>query len=360
MNLKNLWALVCFVASVFLFSSVRANNNYGYLNYGITLCGAEFGEQNLPGTLNVHYTYPTTADIDYFASKGINLIQLPFKWERMQRVPGGPFDATELSLLSKFVDDCAARNINVTLVLQNFGRYKINGVQHIVGGPVVTAAHLKDFWRKMAVAMMNKYNVFGFSLMTEPHDMGQYPWANTAQEAINGIREIDRVTTILVDGDNYSNPYTWIKYNDNLKNLYDPINKILFNAHCYFDEDYSGSYKRSYDACGANPMTGVERVKPFVEWLRNNNKQGFVGEYGVPKNDQRWLKVLDNFLDYLKMNNIGGCYWAAGAWWKDYHLSIQPVNNTDQPQLSVIAKYIQYKNKLNEGNIKREEFASLR
>ena len=311
-----------------------------YQSFGVTLCGAEFGENNLPGTYGVHYVYPQTTEIEYFASKGVQVIQLPFKWERIQRTLGGPLDTKELSLINKFVEDCAQHNIKVTLVLQNFGRYKINGIEHILGDNVVTVGHFKDFWRKMAVAMLDKYNVYAFSLMTEPHDMGKYSWATSAQQGILGIREVDRQTTILVDGDNYSNPETWAKYNDNLKFLYDPANKILFNAHCYFDQDHSGAYKKSYDACNANELTGVNRMINFVAWLKNNNKKGFVGEFGVPKNDVRWLKVMDKFLNYLKLNNIGGCYWAAGQWWKNYPLSIEPINNNDQPQMMVYSKYL--------------------
>ncbi|MFX7764252.1 hypothetical protein ABTK05_21565, partial [Acinetobacter baumannii] len=61
--------------------------------YGITLCGAEFGETNLPGTLGTHYTYPNTSEVAYFAAKGAKTIQLPFKWERIQRQLSGPLDA---------------------------------------------------------------------------------------------------------------------------------------------------------------------------------------------------------------------------------------------------------------------------
>ena len=124
-------------------------------------------------------------------------------------------------------------------MLQNFGRYQLDGVTYIVGSPIITAWDLADFWKKMARAMFDKQNVYAFSIMTEPHDMGSYNWANTVQQVITGIREVDRYTTILVDGDNYSNPATWEAYNDGLKNLVCPANKLMFNAHCYFDNDFS-------------------------------------------------------------------------------------------------------------------------
>ena len=51
---------------------------------GVNLAGAEFGS-NVPGVFGTDYTYPTHAEIDYYASKGLGVIRLPFLWERMQR-----------------------------------------------------------------------------------------------------------------------------------------------------------------------------------------------------------------------------------------------------------------------------------
>ena len=68
-------------------------------------------------------------------------------------------------------------------------------------------------------------------------------------------------------------------------------------------------------------------------------------EFGIPNNDSRWLTVMDNFLQYLNENNIGGCYWAAGRWWKDYPLSIEPTGSTDKPQMNLFAKYLGQNNK---------------
>jgi len=325
--------LLAFTMVIFFNTTFKAMSQSSSLMYGITLCGAEFGEKHLPGVLGVDSTYPNAKDISYFASKGVNLIQLPFKWERIQKVPGGLLDQTELGHINKFVDDCADNNIKVNLVLQNFGRYQLDGITYVVGSPVITAWDLADFWKRMARAMFDKQNIYGFSIMTEPHDMGSYSWANTVQQVINGIREVDRYTVILVDGDNYSNPVTWEAYNDGLKNLKDPANKLMFNANCYFDNDFSGTYANSYEAEGAYEWVGVERMRPFVEWLNKNNMKGYVGEFGIPKNDQKWVAVMHHFLEYLQMHNIGASYSAAGAWWKDYGLSIQPQNNVDQPQM---------------------------
>ena len=318
----------------------KAISQYSMNNNGITLCGAEFGEKQLPGILNLHYTYPTMKDIQYFALKGVKLIQLPFKWERIQQKLGGPLNQRELSLITQFVDNCAYFDVKVNLVLQNFGRYSINNTEYIVGSNEVTANHFADFWQKMAKAMISKLNVNAFTLMNEPHDMQGYNWGYTVQKVIYAIRMVDGITALIIDGENYSNPATWEYYNDNLKHLKDPSNNIYFNAHCYFDKDFSGRYKVSYDYVGANEWTGVMRIQPFINWLRKNNLKGYVGEFGIPKNDARWFKVMTNFLECLKRNNLKASYWAAGPWWKNYALSIQPENNQDQPQLLAFQKYL--------------------
>lgn len=96
----------------------------------------------------------------------------------------------------------------------------------------------------------------------------------------------------------------------------------------------------------AYPTIGIDRTRPFVEWLKTNNLRGFIGEYGVPGDDERWLVCLDNFLDYLSKENINGTYWAAGAQWNKYILSIHPDDNyqTDKIQLGVLTKYLETKN----------------
>lgn len=318
--------------------------------FGITLCGAEFGQSNLPGVLGKDYIYPTVHDIQYFNQKGAEIMQLPFRWERLQKKLGGPLDTAELGHINRFIDVCLQYGTKVILIMQNYGRYKIDGVEYIVGSPQVTQEHYRDFWKKFAEKFTYKINIYAYGIMSEPNNMQGYSWFDAAQKAIYAIREVDRHTTILVDGENFSNPSTWVAYNDMLKYLRDPINRIVFNAHCYFDRDFSGSYKESYENSGADEWTGVRRLKPFVDWLKQNRLRGYVGEFGVPKHDTRWLTVMNRFLEYIDANGLGGCYWAAGRWWNDYALSIQPKHGVDQPQLLVFQKYLQGFNTISASN----------
>ena len=85
----------------------------------------------------------------------------------------------------------------------------------------------------------------------------------------------------------------------------------------------------------------MERLRPFVKWLKANGLRGFVGEYGVPDNDPRWLVCLDHMLAYMQEQGVNGTYWAAGARWNNYILGVQPLDNytKDMPQMEVLVKY---------------------
>lgn len=310
--------------------------------FGVNLAAGEFGK--IPGVYGADYTYPTTAELDYFNSKGLKLIRLPFKWERLQPVMNAALDATELGRVMAVVDAANTRGMVILLDCHNYGRRNINGTNFIIGSAEVPVQAFRDYWTRMADAFKVKSNIWAYDLCNEPHDMLTTPtWFDIAQEAINGVRSTDLTTSIMVSGDGWSGAGLFGvpgSKSDVLKNLVDPSNKLIFQAHVYFDKDASGTYKNSYDLEQGYPQRGVDRVKPFVDWLKANNKKGFVGEYGVPANDSRWLVVLDNFLKYIRNNNINGTYWAGGPWWGTYQLSIEPDANGDKPQMAVVKNYL--------------------
>ena len=308
-------------------------------DFGVSLCGAEFGINNLPGKLNINYTYPTADEIKYFSQKGIHVVQLPIRWERIQKEIGGPLDAVEMKEIKSFLNSCHKEGISVIINLHNFGRYIRGNKELIIGSPQLPVTYFKDVWQKIAQELKGSGNIYAYDLMNEPHDMLFMPWSKIAQAGIEGIRQSDWQNPIMVEGDQYSTAGCWVRFNDELKYLKDPSSKIIFNAHCYFDYDNSGKYQRDFDHNNVNPYTGIQKVKPFVDWLLKNKFYGFVGEFGVPKTDSRWLIVLENFLNYLDKNNISGTYWAAGPWWKNYSLSIEPEDGQDQPQMAIYAKY---------------------
>jgi len=299
--------------------------------FGVNLAGAEFG--GTPGVCGKDYTYPGAAQFDYLKNKGVTLVRLPFKWERVQRELNGPLHAAELAQLDSCLGLARDRGIRVILDLHNYDRYK----GKLVGTPELPNAALADVWRKLAQHYKEETALFAYGLMNEPHDTRGL-WPAAAQAAVDAIREADKTNLILVSGDGWSGAWSWAKANADLS-IADPAGNYAFEAHQYFDKDGTGTYKQGYDKDGAHPEIGVERVKPFIEWLKARNARGFIGEFAVPDSDPRWLVVLDKFLAALKENGIGGTYWAAGPWWGKYPLSVEPRDGQDRPQMSILLKY---------------------
>jgi endoglucanase len=111
---------------------------------------------------------------------------------------------------------------------------------------------------------------------------------------------------------------------------------VIYEAHLYFDHNKSGRYTKSYEKEEGTPTIGIERLKGFRDWITERNAIGFVGEFGVPANDDRWLAALSNFTKHLREIQMSGCYWAGGPWWGDYPLSLEPKDGEDRPQMRAL------------------------
>lgn len=305
---------------------------------GVNLAGAEFGADKLPGVYDIDYTYPTEANLDYYNSKGLKLIRLPFLWERLQRSLWGNLDQTELGRIDVVVAAAKARGMQIILDPHNYDRYRLNGNLYLIGSSQVPTAAFKDFWTKLAAHYKNEKAIYAFSLMNEPHDTNG-TWTATAQAGLDGVRSSDTAHLVLVPGDAWSGAWSWKQNNGNLL-LKDPSNNLMYEAHQYFDRDSSGTYNETYDASEAYPMIGADRVQPFIDWLKTNQVRGIITEYGVPNYDPRWQVVLDNFLTKLDSAGIGGTYWAGGPWWGDYALSSEPGDGKDKPVITTLVKHL--------------------
>ncbi|GHU68666.1 cellulase [Bacteroidia bacterium] len=320
------------------------------LPFGVNLAGAEFGHgSKMPGEVNQDYFYPTIEDLDYWQSKQLALLRVPFKWERIQHETFGELTKSEVDVMKKLLQEAGKRNMQIILDLHNYGRRKTGATDYIIGSDSLPIEAFSSFWGQLVQALKGyEKSIYGYGLINEPHDMlASTPWARIAQAAIIEIRKYDNSTPIIVGGNHWSSADRWVNVSDELKYLYDPAHKLIFEAHVYFDEDASGVYRRSYEEEKANPYIGVERLRPFVKWLQENNFNGFVGEYGIPANDERWAVCLDHLLSYMQSQSINGTYWAAGAKWNNYILGVQPKNKykEDLPQVKVLTKYLETTNK---------------
>lgn len=334
--------LICAVA--YFLSSGRVISETGLsstslptFSRGINLSGAELNPDRIPGVMGKDYTYPPIQELDYYQRKGFDVVRLPFLWERLQPSLFGKLDEAELSRLKSFVAAAGARNMQVILSPHNFGRYRLSGKETLIGTTRVPIEAFDDFWHKVAAEFAGNDAVYALSLMNEPHDSWGL-WKRTAQAGLDAIRRADRKRLVLIPGDHWSDASRWQQYNDNLI-LDDPCSCIMYEAHQYFDFDDSGTYKLGYTLNGASPDRGVERVRPFVEWLKQHNLRGIITEFGVPNDDPRWLELVQRLLVYLAQENIPWVYWAGGPWWGNYPLSAEPKNGVDSPIMAVLTKH---------------------
>jgi endoglucanase len=323
---------------------------------GVDISGAEFGNNSIPGTLGHDYTFESESTFQYFGNKGLGLMRFAVLWERLQPTPSGPLDPTYLANLKQVIGWAKAHGGSIILDIHNYGRYSFNssgGVQTYIvdnagadGSVRITRNDLADLWRRLSSEFKFEGTVYGYDLMNEPHDMAGGNWKTISHAAVDAIRANQDDKLILVPGDSWSSGNRWLQVNGPTSWIQDPANNFAYEAHVYFDSDESGTYAKSYDTeLAANPnlaMVGQTRVSHFISWCATNKVRGIVDEYGIPGNEPRWNTVLDNFFTALDAAQMDGAYWAAGEWWGNYPLSVQPANNftVDRPQLPELLAHV--------------------
>ena len=312
--------------------ALASNIEYG----GVNLSGAEFGT-NLPGTFGSDYTYPTHSEVDYFVGKGMNIIRLPFLWERLQHSEYATLDSTELGRMDDFVSYATGKSASVLLDPHNYARYYSN----IIGTAAVPVSAFQDFWSKLAAHYKNNSRVI-FGLMNEPNTMMTELWRDDANAAIAAIRGAGASNLILVPGNAWTGASTWY---DNwygtpnatdMLTIVDPGNNYAFEVHQYLDSDSSGT-----SATCVSTTIGSQRLQAFTGWLRQNGKRGFLGEFAGAQNSTCYA-ALDDMLTFIDSNLdvwMGWTFWSAGPWWGDYMYSLEPSNGQDKPQMAILAKH---------------------
>jgi endoglucanase len=317
---------------------------------GVSLAGAEFGEGSLPGVYNIHYTYPTAAEVDYFVGKGMNTFRLPFRWERLQQTLNGPFNAAELGRLDAFVDYATGRGAYVVLDPHNYARY----YGSVIGGGAVPHFSFADFWSRLSNEYKDNEHVI-FGLMNEPNTMPTEQWRDAANAAIAAIRNTGATNLILVPGNAWTGAHSWLQNwygtpNANVMlGIVDPGDNFAFEVHQYLDDNSSGGSSQIVSA-----TIGQERLADFTDWLHANNRKGFLGEFAVANStigtsgSQIGDEAIDNMLDYMETNGdvwLGWTWWAAGPWWGNYMFTLEPTNlgqpnQTDRPALAVLQPHL--------------------
>ncbi|KAF7595984.1 hypothetical protein BBP40_004130 [Aspergillus hancockii] len=226
----------------------------------------------------------------------MNIFRISFLMERLAR--GSltcSFDEEYLHNLTAVVDSVTGTGSHAVLDPHNYGRYN---------GQIITAtSDFETFWKNLAGRFKGNARVI-FDTNNEYHDMDQGLVLRLNQAAIDGIRAAGATEQfIFVEGNSYTGAWKWAEVNDNLKNLNDPQNKIVYEMHQYLDADGSGTA----ESCVSGTI-GEERLTALRSGLRTTTRLELSYLAG---NTAVWKGVL---------------WWAAGPWWNNYTFNMEPPN----------------------------------
>jgi hypothetical protein len=337
---------------------------------GVNLSSASGGK--VPGTFGTDYMYPRMEDLYYFKAKGVKLIRFPFRAARVvEDLNNIKVDAdaakSDIAAMKAVVAEAERLGMWIFLDAHDYAERTINDVQYKLGEGEYTIEKFGKMWGAIANEFKDYTNIWGYDLQNEPKVTAQV-LVEAYQAAIDEIRKVDQNAQIIVEGTNWASAYEWIygdrsdkqypeystevawSYKANspwlLNNLVDPQDKIVFQAHGYFDQDNSGTYQKAY-----SDVDWRKRFKPFLEWCKTNNKRALFGEFGVPYNghstgDERYMTVLDEALQFFREYQINATYWCAGAMYEANSLSCQPDKNAlygnyakEKSTMKVLEKY---------------------
>lgn len=304
---------------------------------GINLSGGEFYGPK-PGIVPVYgknFIYPSPAEFDYFAAKGMNVFRLPFLWETLQPVPDQALNPEEADRLQEVVTGATRKGLTVLLDPHDYARY----FGKIIGSPGASNAAFADFWGRLAARFRSNPRVW-FGLMNEPHDLPADQWRDAANAAIAAIRKAGAKNLILVPGTAWTGAHSWVSSGNGeaMLGIVDPQQHYLVEVHQYLDADNSGTHSEA-----VNTTIGSERLLQFTLWCRQHHQRGFLGEFGAADNPIA-AQATDDMLTFMERNRdvwVGFTWWSAGPWWGDYQFTLEPKDGKDRPQLAFLLPHLQ-------------------
>lgn len=292
---------------------------------GVAVAGLEFTPHVLQGVLDKHYTQNKVEDYQYLASKRFDHVRLPFQWERL--VVNDVFQEDYWSYIMNNITWAEQNNLSIVLDCHNYGRY--NG--EILTSPI----KLFSLWSEISKRLEGNNTVVAYDLMNEPHD--QPDFIPIYQAVVDGLRDFGESRWLIVQRNNHANAH---RPTDDMRLINDPLDRIVYSAHYYCDDNHSGFYGQAFKDVNYNKIE--DELTPFLEWCRERNVPCYLGEIAVPDNDPRWLECLEKIL-FLCGSDIAWNYWAIGDWYQNKEgLTIKDGN--ERPQMSVLKNYVTKRN----------------
>ena len=216
---------------------------------------------------NRDYWYPGIArdsvsgqnSFEYLHGRGVRLVRLGFRWERIQPTLDASFEATEIARYKASVDAAGAAGLRVVIDVHNYGSYYFADGRQPLNSPRLTGEHFEDLWQRLSYNFANHPAVAAYDLMNEPFNrdgivasvgrQAARTWEDLTKRVVDNVRAQGDTTAIAVPV--YAGmgevPSThpggpWIQKDKN----------VLYTVHQYFDHYYGpgtggGKYRQSYD-----------------------------------------------------------------------------------------------------------------
>ncbi|KAJ4365026.1 hypothetical protein N0V83_008642 [Neocucurbitaria cava] len=316
MLFKNLMAAATLASTAFAAPAEKRQAANKLKFFGINESGAEFGEKNFTGVYGKEFIWYDLNTIDQFMNQGMNMFRLNFLMERL--TPNsltGAFDPLYLGNLTQQVNHITQKGAYAMIQPHNYGRF--------LGNIINDTAAFKTWWTNVAAVYKDNPLVV-FDTNNEYHDMEQQLVFNLNQAAIDGVRAAGAKTQYITpEGNSWTGAWTWVSSGNaaSMVNLKDPEDKLIYQMHQYLDTDGSGT-----SATCVSATIFKERLQVATKWLKDNKKQGLIGEYAAGNNAQ-CISALKDGLAYMAQNTdvwTGALWWAAGPWWGDYIYNMEP------------------------------------
>lgn len=119
--------------------------------FGVNLSAGE-NPLRSPDRYGFDYVYPSDADLAYYKSKGIDLVRVPFHWERIQPRLYQELNPDEMQRWSDLFARFERLGMRIIPDLHNYARRKADGTDHIIGQPQAPRSAYEDAWRRLAAA----------------------------------------------------------------------------------------------------------------------------------------------------------------------------------------------------------------
>ncbi len=314
-------------------SPLNVNAAYnGLISYpGVNMAGGAFG---LPASSNSVGVFCTTSQIDYYATKNMRRIRIPFLWQQIQRgaVANGVYTNTPISsdVIASILTltNYAITNYNMLVEwdCHNFGAYpdSVTGTAYLIGSATLPNSAFGNLWAALAPYASGLPNVI-LGTMNEPNGPAQPAWTASLQVCINAIRATGSTNCISVMGNAYGGGAGFVGTTSASNSvamlaLTDSGNNLEIQIHQYIDPGLAGIGPTVFSEVGWQ-----QTLWAVTAWARANtiNSQPIklcLGEFGTgaPPANQTSANALQNLMVFLQQNSdvwYSWTYWAGGGGW---------------------------------------------